>query len=147
MLDAMSDASTTVHTWGPKPAVLTLAATGGAVLAVLAVLTGEPAGRLLIGLAAAGLLVTAAVGTLARPRLTADSLGVTVGGIRGRRRVAWSALIQWEVASHHRLGRNVPVLELTLRQEDLEVLLLFSTLDLGADPVDVLAELQRARPS
>ncbi len=144
MLDAMSDASTTVHTWGPKPAVLTLAAAGGAVLAVL---TGDPAGRLLIGLAAAGLLVTAAVGTLARPRLTADSLGVTVGDIRGRRRVAWSALIQWEVASHHRLGRNVPVLELTLRQEDREVLLLFSTLDLGADPVDVLAELQRARPS
>jgi len=147
MLDAMPDASITVHAWGPKIALLVLAAAGGVALAALAVLSGDPAGRLLLGLAAAGLLLSAAVGTLGRPRLTADSHGITVRGVTGRRRVAWSQLTQWEVAAHHRLGRKVPVLELTVLQHDHEALLLFSTLDLGADPVDVLDVLRQLRRS
>lgn len=141
----MADASTTVQTWGPKRALLFFAAGGGVVFAVLAVLAGDPAGRLLMALAAAGLLVGAATATAARPRLAVDDGGVVVRGITGRRRVPWSELAQWEVVSHHRLGRSVDVLELSVDQRGREVLLLFTALELGADPVDVLAVLQQWR--
>lgn len=141
----MPDASTTVHTWGPKPALLVAAAAGGVVFTALAVLASDPPGRLLMGLAAVGLLVGAAAATLARPRLAVEDGAVVVRGLTGPRRVPWSELTQWEVVSHHRLGRNVAVLELTAYQRGREVLLLFTALDLGADPVDVLQVLQQRR--
>ncbi len=145
MLDGMTEVSSTVRSWGPKPAAVIAAGIGGVLLAGLAVLSADASGRLLLGLAAAGLLVTAGAGAMLRPRLAVDPHGVAVRGLRGRRRVPWSELTQWEVVSHHRLGRRVPVLELTLVHFGKELLLLFSRAELGADPVDVLEELQRVR--
>lgn len=145
MLEGMPDSSATAHTWSPKPQALVAAGVGGVIAAGLAVLSHDAAGRLLVGLAAAGLLATAALGTGLRPRLAVDSEGLTVRGLRGRRRVVWPELTQWAVVSHHRLGRRVAVLELTVVQAGEEDLLLFTSTELGADPHDVLEMLQRVR--
>lgn len=147
MLDVMSDTSTTARTWGPKPAQLAVAGGGGVVFAVLAVWSDDRAGRLLLGLAAAVLLVGASLAAYLRPRLAADADGVTVRGLGGRQRARWFEVSQCEVVSHHRLGRDVAVLELTLRRKGEETLLLFSGVDLGADPVDVGQALHQLRPN
>lgn len=145
MLEGVSEASATVRTWSPKTAALIAAGGGGLLAAAVAVLSGDPSGRLLVGLAAVGLLATATAGTLLRPRLAVDRDGLTVRGLAGRRRVIWSELAQWEVVTHHRLGRRVAVLELTVLQADKEALLLFTSTELGEDPRDVLEALQQVR--
>ncbi|WP_164860531.1 PH domain-containing protein [Rhodococcus sp. X156] len=142
----MSDYGATTQAWGPKPAALIYAAVGGAVLAVVAVAADEPAGRLLIGLAAAGLLLTALAGARSRPRLAVDAGGLTVRGPWGARRVGWTQLRGCEVVQHHRLGRRVGVLELTVQQDDRESLLLLTKAELGTDPEDVLWVVQGFRP-
>lgn len=145
MLDAMPDASATVHSWGPKTAVLVLAGAGAVLALVLTVLTSDPAGRLLLGVAALGLTVTAVGGAVLRPRLVVDQHGLTVRRLRGARRVSWAQVAQWEVVSIHRLGRRVPILELTVLDGDRETLLMFGRIELDADPVDVLEILRRMR--
>jgi hypothetical protein len=57
-------------------------------------LTGtDPAGRLLMGTAAAALLAAAAFGTRARPRLRVDADGVTVGGLLRPRHHPWPLVL------------------------------------------------------
>lgn len=145
MLDAMPDAKATAHAWGPKPALLVFAGAGAVAALVLAVLAAEPAGRLLFAVATIGLAAAAVGGVRARPRLVADPAGLTIRGWRGPRRLTWDQVAQWEVVTLHRLGRRVPVLELTVREGDRERLVLFGRMELDADPVDVLEVLRRTR--
>lgn len=146
MLEGMPDYGSTTATWGPKPAALLYAGVGGAVLVVVAVATDEPAGRLLIGLAAVGLLLTAVAGALARPRLLVDAGGLTVRGPLRVRRMSWDQLRGCEVVQHHRLGRRVGVLELTVERGGRESLLLLTNAELGTDPEEVLWVVQGFRP-
>lgn len=141
----MPESKATKHTWSPQPKVLLAAGAGGLVAAGIAVLSADPAGRLLLGLAALVLLGAATAGALLRPRLGVDSVGLTVRGLRGTRRVPWPELTQWEVVAHHRLGRRVSVLELTITHAGKETLLLLTSSELGADPCDVLETLQLVR--
>jgi hypothetical protein len=118
--------------WSP-PAVLVSVgwvATVGAV--VFAVFTEDQAGRLLVSAAALAAALLALFGTVARPRLAADSGGVTVRGLMSRRQWTW-AEVTVRVVRTRRLGREVSTLELDA-ETDLVVL---GWLDLGVAPEDV----------
>ncbi len=134
-------------TWSPKPAAVAAAGGGAVVFLVLAVLTGDPAGRLLLGLAVLGLAVATVLGARLRPRLCVDVRGLTVRGVTGTLRLAWSEVEQVEVVRTRRLGRNVPVLEISPRDTEERVgsLVVLTRLDLGAEPQDVHDRLLAVR--
>jgi hypothetical protein len=100
--------------------------------ALFAVFTDDQAGRLLISAAALVAALLALFGTIARPRLAADSGGVTVRGLMARRQWTW-AEVNVRVVRTRRLGREVSTLELDA-EDDLVVL---GWLDLGVAPEDV----------
>ncbi|MDI9937503.1 MULTISPECIES: PH domain-containing protein [Rhodococcus] len=128
----------------PLGAVIALAA-GGVALGVagLAVST-EPAGRVLVCVAALGLLLTAASALRQRPRLAVDKEcgGIVVNRLRGRHRYARSEIERARLVRYPRLGRRVPMLEIDIRTEDgTERLLIFGRWDLGTNPEDVFDAL------
>lgn len=124
---------------------------GGIAAAVWCVLLfdagSDPAGRLLAGFAAAGLLGWAVFGTRARPRLRADTDGVTVGGLLGSRHHPWPLVRDLRVQAVRRWGRDSVFLEIdTVTTDGAERLLVLGRLDLGEDPRDVLPALLALRP-
>jgi len=132
--------------YAPKP-VAVVAGWAGALAALgWALLTDDVPGRV-IALAAVGLLGTLAlVGTVVRPRLAMDSDGLRVGRLRGARYWPWSSVHRVEVVTGGRFGRRVGMLELDAVDPDgTEQLVVLTALDLGADPVEVAAELDRVR--
>lgn len=109
----------------------------GAGLAVgWAVLAADAPTRLFAVVAVGMLGMLALLGTALRPRLAADAEGVHLGGLRGIRHWPWEAVRRIEVVTSHRLGRRVGMLELELDDGGQERLVVFSSLDLGADPHD-----------
>jgi hypothetical protein len=116
--------------------LLALGATG------LAVLTGDPQGRLFAAVAALVFAAAALYGTRARPRLTADRAGVVVRGFGAPRSYPWSTVQRMRVVRTRRWGRESALLEIdALDEAGRERLLVFGRLDLGADPDDVEREL------
>lgn len=142
------------RSWSPPLAAVLAAAvlallSGAAV--VLALLGTTPAsrieapGRLLLGVAAVVLAALAGHGAIARPRLTADHRGVTVRGIRGSTSWPWRS-VRCEVRYTSRLGRKQATLELDGQDSrGTPQLVVLGRIDLGADPVDVYAELDELR--
>jgi hypothetical protein len=126
--------------WSPRPRETALALLGGLVVLLLALLA-DPAGRLLLGVAALGLLVVGAADLMLRPRLAADPAGVQVRTLASRHRVPWSALERVEVDEHTRYGLTSRTLEL----ESGELLVVLGKRTLGADPRDVADALARIR--
>jgi hypothetical protein len=126
--------------WSTPPALVAIGwlATAGAVL--WAVLSDDPAGRVLVALAALVAAVLALHGTLARPRLAADSNGLTLRRLTSRRQWTW-AEVNVRVVRTKRLGRQVSTLELDA-EDDLVVL---GWLDLGTPPEDVADALRDLR--
>jgi Bacterial PH domain len=126
--------------WSPSALLVSVGwvATAGAALFV--VFTEDRTGRALVALAAAVVAILALHGTVARPRLTADSGGVTVRSLTRRRNWAWSE-VNVRVVRTKRLGREVSTLELDA-DEDLIVL---GWLDLGVAPEDVAEALRDLR--
>lgn len=136
----------TGKTWGPTPAVLwtTSIAAGIAVaVTVLFALSGDGPGALLAGAACAALLIAAALGLRMSPRLTADANGIGVRGFGGLRLFPWR-LVTVALVTTRRLGRDVTVLELDIGGHDPRLYVL-GWIELGADPDDVLADLERIR--
>jgi hypothetical protein len=126
--------------WSP-PAVLVFIgwlAAAGAVL--FALLTNDRPGQVLVGIAALVAALLALHGTIARPRLTADSGGLTVRSLMQRRQWSW-AQVNVRVVRTRRLGRQVSTLELNA-EDDLVVL---GWLDLGEAPEDVAEALRELR--
>ncbi|CAM2911014.1 PH domain-containing protein [Skermania piniformis] len=126
-------------------AALVATTLGAVVFVVAAVLTrADPAGALLLTVAALGTTVVAALGWLRRPRLavydgpdgTAD---LAVRELRGTSRFGRAELAYVRVSRYPRLGRRIPLLEIELRESDR--LLVFGRWDLGADPAEVLDAL------
>ncbi|MDN5748029.1 MAG: PH domain-containing protein [Pseudonocardia sp.] len=102
---------------------------------------------MLAGSAAAGLIGWAAFGTRARPRLQADSGGLTVGGLFRSRHHPWPLVHDVRVQRVRRWGRDSSLLEVdTVTADGAERLLVFGRLDLGEDPGDVVPELLALRP-
>lgn len=129
----------------PTPALIAVTG-GGIILAVAAVLADDGASRLLIGLAAVGLLVLAGLGFRQRPRLSvvpgADPRMV-VRNLLGADEYTRDQIIRARVVSYRRLGRKMPMLEIDVDRHGTERLLIFGRWDLGTRPDDVYDELVR----
>ncbi|TCO64643.1 PH domain-containing protein [Actinocrispum wychmicini] len=129
-----------VLSWSP-PALLVsigwLAAVGAVVFAVV---TSDRAGQVLLGVAALVLLLLTLHGTIARPRLAADSNGLTVRGLTRRQQWTW-AEVNVRVVRTRRLGRQVSTLELDFD----DTLLVLGWIDLGVAPEDVAEALRELR--
>jgi hypothetical protein len=135
----------TSKSWSPQPGLVGLAWALGILMALAALLSGENAGRLLLGLAAAGLLLLGACGTLVRPRLRADGSGLSVRGLTGHRHWPWHQ-VKVRLVHTRRLGRETQSLELDCRAGEQEDLVVLTRLDLGADPEEVANVLHALRP-
>jgi hypothetical protein len=140
-----------VREWSPAVALVTvgwvaaLAAAGWCVL--LWVSYTDPAGRLLAGAVTVGLVVAAAFGTRARPRLRVDADGLTVGGFRRSRHYPWPLVGDVRVLEVRRFGRRNALLEVdTVTAGGDERLLVFGRLDLAEDPRDVAPQVLALRP-
>jgi hypothetical protein len=113
--------------WSPRPVETAVAILAGLVVLLLALLA-DPGGRLLLGVAALGLLAVGAADVLLRPRLSADRTGIRV-----------RTLV--EVDEHTRYGLTSRTLEL----EAGELFVVLGKRTLGADPRDVADTLARIR--
>jgi hypothetical protein len=129
-------------------ALLALVAAVVTVLAVLGITPVAailPPGRLLLGVAAVVLAALATQGALARPRLRADTDGVTVRGLRSTHSWPWAS-VRYRLRRTSRLGRKQTTLELDGTGPDgTEQLVVLGRIDLGTDPVDVCAALDELR--
>ncbi|MFC9356307.1 PH domain-containing protein [Rhodococcus sp. NPDC057014] len=128
----------------PLGAVIALAV-GGLALGVAGLSVSiEPAGRVLVCVAALGLLLTAASALRQRPRLAVDKEGggIVVNRLTGRHGYARAQIDRARLVRYPRLGRRVPMLEIDVRTEDgTERLLIFGRWDLGTNPEDVFDAL------
>jgi hypothetical protein len=132
--------------WRARTAETVVLAAGGALL-VLAALTLDAGGRLLVG-AAGALLVGLALRDLAlRPRLSADPGGVVVRTLTGRIRLPWPGL-RVRLRTTRRLGVLSRLLELDTAggPDDDGTLVLLGRRDLGTDPAAVAQALEALRP-
>lgn len=132
--------------WSTPMPALVAAAIGGLALGVCAVaLSTDPAGRVLIGIAAIGLVVMAWLGMTQRPRLAVlDGNKLIVKQIRRTAVYDREEVVRARVVKYPRLGRRVPMLEIDVAlPDDAELLLVFGRWDLGTHPEDVLAALAR----
>ncbi|WP_232661164.1 PH domain-containing protein [Pseudonocardia sp. TRM90224] len=140
-----------VREWSPSPGLVVCAWLGAAIAAVgctaLLLSGADPAGQLLSGIATIGLLVAAAFGSRARPRLRADADGVTIGGMWRSRHHPWPLVRDVRVLRIRRWGRMSSLLEVdAVTAGGDERLAVFGRLDLAADPEDVMPELLALRP-
>jgi hypothetical protein len=126
--------------WSPRPVETAVAILAGLVVLLLALLA-DPGGRLLLGVAALGLLAVGAADVLLRPRLAADRAGIRVRTLVSRHHLPWSAIGRVEVDEHTRYGLTSRTLEL----EAGELFVVLGKRTLGADPRDVADTLARLR--
>lgn len=128
--------------WGPPTAGVVAAGILGAVLAVGAVLlVTDPPGRILVGLAAVGLLVFASMSWRARPKLAITDGALVFRGWWRIRRLGHADIKLIRITEFRRIGRKVRLLEIDTSDGSLLVL---SRWDLGQDPLGVLDALTEA---
>lgn len=101
----------------------------------------EPPGRVLAGIAAAGLLVFASVSWRARPKLAINGDTLIIGGWRRPRILGRNEVRSIRVTEFRRIGRKVRLLEIDSVDDKLAVL---SRWDLGTDPAEVRKTLATA---
>ena len=132
--------------WSARTAETVVLGTGG-VLLVLAALTLDAAGRVLVGAGGALLLGLALRDVVLRPRLAADPGGVVVRSLTGRIRLPWPGL-RVRLRSTRRLGVRSRLLELDTAAgpDDDGTLVLLGRRDLGTDPAAVAQALEALRP-
>ncbi len=117
---------------------------GGVILTGAAVLSTDGASRLLIGLAATGLLGFALLGYRQRPRLTiipGSEPRLVVRSLTGPSEYSRDQIIRARIVSYRRLGRKNPMLEIDVDDNGTERLLIFGRWDLGTNPEDVFDTL------
>ncbi len=120
--------------WRPAPALLVVGAATAVAAVAWAVLTRQPLDRLV---AIAVAVVVAAVTVVGyRRRLVAGPRGLLVHGIGAPRILPWSQIRSIRIERSAHLGISSATLEIDTVDDEL---LVFSRIDLGADPADVLA--------
>jgi hypothetical protein len=139
------------HTWASPPALVGMAWVLCVGALAWTILADDPRGRILTAIAAAGLLLFALFGTVARPRLSADPDGIEIRRLGGRQRWPWGA-VRISVSSTRRFGRTVSLLELDTGndaadedEDDVGGLVVLGWLDLGTEPEQVAAVLRAYR--
>ncbi len=131
-----------VRAWGPRPEAIVLVAVAGILMSLAcAMLATDPPGRILTGVAAAGLLVFAAGSWRARPKLTVGSDGLIHRGWLHTRTLSRPDIAAVRITEFRRLGRRQRLLEIDAADGTLLVL---SRWDLGGDPLTVLDALTDA---
>ncbi|MGE0214888.1 PH domain-containing protein [Mycolicibacterium sp.] len=104
-------------------------------------LVTDAPGRVLVGIAAAGLLVFALLSWRARPRLAISEDALVYRGWFRDRRLTAAEITLIRITEFRRIGRKVRLLEIDTSDDRLLVL---SRWDLGADPLSVLDTLTAA---
>ncbi|MFD6454891.1 PH domain-containing protein [Nocardia sp. NPDC055165] len=126
--------------WSTPVAGLLAISGGGILLAVLAILAQDGPSRLLIGIAAVAVLAMSALGIRQRPRLTmvpGPAPRLVVGTLTGPKDYPLDRIDRIRMVSYRRIGRKSAMLEVDVRHEDTERLLIFGRWDLGTNPHDV----------
>src|ERR1700730_17262168 len=98
-------------------------------------------GRILVGIAAVGLLVFASLSWRARPRLAISDDGLVIRGWSRTNRLRRSDIKIIRITEFRRLARKVRLLEIDTTDDRL---LVFTRWDLGTDPLNVLDALTAA---
>ncbi|MFC4376529.1 PH domain-containing protein [Nocardia halotolerans] len=126
--------------WTTPVSALIAVAGGGLVLVVAAILAQDGPSRLLVGLAAVAVLALAVLAVRQRPRLTmvpGPSPRLIVGTLTGPNEYPLDRIDRIRMVSYRRIGRKTAMLEVDVRHNDTERLLIFGRWDLGANPHDV----------
>jgi hypothetical protein len=127
-----------------SPPALGIAACGifGLILAIadVTLITDAP-GRLLVGIAAMGLLVFASLSWRARPKLAIRADGLLTRGLWRTNVLPRSDIKLIRITEFRRLARTVRLLEIDTADDRL---LVFTRWDLGTDPLNVLDALTAA---
>jgi hypothetical protein len=128
--------------WSPSTAGIAACAAIGAIMATAAVtIVTDAPGRLLIGIAAVGLLAFASMSWRARPKLAITVDGLAVRGWFRTQVLTRGDLAGVRITEFRRLTRKVRLLELDTVDDQL---LVFTRWELGTDPLDVLDALTEA---
>lgn len=130
--------------WRIKPVLPVTKGLGAVAVVVLATAfsRGDRVQWALAGAVAAGLAMWALRDLVAPIRLAADAEGLTViDGFARRRWLPWAEIDRVRLDRRERLGLTTELLEVDAD----DMLYLYSMHDLGADPRDVLAELEELR--
>ncbi|PKV78636.1 PH domain-containing protein [Nocardia fluminea] len=126
--------------WSTPTAGLLAVTGGGILLVVTAFLAQDGPSRLLIGVAAFAVLAMSALGIRQRPRLTmvpGRAPRLVVGTLTGPKDYPLDRIDRIRMVSYRRIGRKTAMLEIDVRHEDTERLLIFGRWDLGTNPHDV----------
>jgi len=128
--------------WEPPAAGIAGCGAAGVLMAIISVtvVTDVP-GRVLTGVAAAGLILFAGVTWRARPKLAITPGGLTLRGWFRTQVLQHSDIKIIRIIEFRRYGRKVRLLEIETADGEL---VLFSRWDLGTDPVEVLDALTNA---
>lgn len=120
--------------WRPARALLVIGGIAAAGAVISAVLSKEPLDRLVAVFVAAVFTAGTVIG--ARRKLVAGPRGLLVHGIGSVRILPWSQIRAIRGARSAHLGISSSTIEIDTVDEEL---LVFSRIDLGAEPADVLA--------
>jgi hypothetical protein len=119
--------------FGPSAPLAWLAAAAAVICAGIAAFGGDPAGRLILGIAAVLLAGLAGTDLLVVPRLAVSAEGVTVRTLSVRRRLPWDRIESIRLDERSRLGLASRTLEIDAG----DVLIVLGRHSLGADPREV----------
>jgi hypothetical protein len=126
--------------WSTPVAGLLAISGGGILLAVMAILAQDGPSRLLISIAAVAMLAMSALGIRQRPRLTmvpGPAPRLVVGTLTGPKDYPLDRIDRIRMVSYRRIGRKSAMLEVDVRHDNTERLLIFGRWDLGTNPHDV----------
>ena len=128
--------------WSPSPLGIAACGISGLILATAAVtLITDVPGRILVGIAAVGLLVFASLSWRARPKLAISDDGLVIRGWSRTHLLRPADIKIIRITEFRRLARKVRLLEIDTTDDRL---LVFTRWDLGTDPLDVLDALTAA---
>ena len=128
--------------WGPNPAGIAGLGLVGVLMAIGCVtVVTDPPGRILVGVAAVGLVLFAIGSWRASPRLAITPDGLLYRGWFRSHTLGRADIELIRITEFRRIGRKVRLLEIDTRAARLIVL---SRWDLGGNPVSVLDALTAA---
>lgn len=128
--------------WSPPTLGIAALGVGGLILAVGAVtLITDPPGRVLVGIAAVGLIVFASLSWRARPKLAIKNDALVTRGLMGETELRHADIKLIRITEFRRIGRKTRLLEIDTVDDRL---LVFTRWDLGTDPLHVLDALTAA---
>jgi PH (Pleckstrin Homology) domain-containing protein len=128
--------------WSPPTFGIAACGISGLILAIGAVtLITDTPGRILVGIAAVGLLVFASLSWRARPKLAINDDGLLIRGWSRTNLLRRGDIKIIRITEFRRLARKVRLLEIDTTDDRLMV---FTRWDLGTDPLNVLDALTAA---